>query len=558
MNPPEHREQRSALDHTGWPLRSPEIFLTAALGVVFTAVWAVALGKGVSWDQKNYHYYDAYAWLAGRMDFHVAPAGLHSWLNPLAYVPHSWVINHAPPVVAGAIFGAVAGLNFVLIYSLARLVLRGCAPRLAMGIAFACAVVGFSDPLFLGLIGATDVDNVVSLPVLGSLCAVCWASRSEATPPEQNRAYAVAGILLGLAAGLKWTCFVYALGMSLTLLILWSVLQLDLQRFLRFAGGGVAGFLATGGYWSWLLWSAYGNPFFPYWNRYFRSPWAEPGTFRDIRFMPKSAADAITYPFQWFIGLHPSSEEPFRDGRFAVLAVLIPLMLVALFAQRMARRWVPSEEGGETARLAAGRDFWFLLTFSVTSYLAWMKMFSIQRYLLPLGFLAGLLLLLTLDWLLRDRVSKLATFCFLALFCVLWARMESQAWRVPYGSSWFGVELPAEATAPDTLFIMLGDGPMGYVVPYLPESTRVIRLISSTIPDLETKLVERARDLISQHSGPIRSLSMVPLAEADFSYLNRFGLALDEGDCTQFRSAVDQFTTCRVMRLQESGSPVPP
>jgi hypothetical protein len=274
--------------------------------------------------------------------------------------------------------------------------------------------------------------------------------------------------------------------------------------------------------------------------------------------MPKSAADAITYPFQWFIGLHPSSEEPFRDGRFAVLAVLIPLMLVALFAQRMARRWVPSEEGGETARLAAGRDFWFLLTFSVTSYLAWMKMFSIQRYLLPLGFLAGLLLLLTLDWLLRDRVSKLATFCFLALFCVLWARMESQAWRVPYGSSWFGVELPAEATAPDTLFIMLGDGPMGYVVPYLPESTRVIRLISSTIPDLETKLVERARDLISQHSGPIRSLSMVPLAEADFSYLNRFGLALDEGDCTQFRSAVDQFTTCRVMRLQESGSPVPP
>lgn len=558
MNPPEHREKRSALDHAGWLPQRTELLLAAALGVVFTAVWAVALGKGVSWDQKNYHYYAAYAWLAGRMDFHVAPAGSHSWLNPLAYVPHYWLVNHAPPVIAGAIFGAVAGLNFVLIYSLARLVLQRCAPRMAMGIAFVCGVVGFSDPLFLGLIGATDVDNLVSLPVLGSLCAVCWAGRAEATLPQQNRAYAVAGILLGIAAGLKWTNFVYAFGMSATLVILWSVLQLNLRRFLSFAGGGVAGFLATGGYWSWLLWSEYGNPFFPYWNRYFRSPWADPSSYRDIRFLPQSAANAITYPFQWFIGLHPSSEEPFRDARFVLLAVLIPLVVVALFAQRMARRWVPSEESAEKARLAAGKDLWFLLTFSVASYLAWLKMFSIQRYLLPLGFIAGLLLLLTLDWLLRDRVSKLAAFFFLALFCVLWMRMESQAWRVPFGSSWFEVELPAEAVEPGALFVLLGDGPMGYVVPFLHESARVIRLTSFTIPELETKLTQRARERISEHSGPIRSLAMVPLTERDHSYLNRFGLALDEGNCKQFRSAVDQFTTCRVMRLPASGSQVPP
>jgi hypothetical protein len=186
-----------------------------------------------------------------------------------------------------------------------------------------------------------------------------------------------------------------------------------------------------------------------------------------------------------------------------------------------------------------------------------MKMFSIQRYLLPLGLLAGLLLLLALDWLLRDRVSKLAAFSFLALFCVLWARMESQAWRVPYGSSWFG-ELPAEAQAPDTLFIMLGDGPMSYVVPSLPESARVIRLDPLTSPKLETKLTQRVRERISEHSGPIRSLARAPLTERDHSYLNRFGLALDEGDCMQFQSAVDQFTTCGVMRLNASGSQVPP
>lgn len=558
MNSPEHREKRLALDRAGCLPGRTEIFLAAALGIVFTTVWAVALGKGVSWDQENYHFYNVYAWISGRMDYHVAPAGLHSWLNPLAYVPQYWLVNHAPPFIAGAIFGAWAGLNFALIYSLGRLVLRRCAPWLAMGIAFTCGMVGFSDPLFLGLIGATDVDNVMSLPVLGSLCAVCWAGRPGTALPEQNRAYALSGILLGFASGLKWTCFVYALGMSLTLIILWSVLRLNLRRFLGFAVGGVVGFLATGGYWSWLLWSEYGNPFFPYWNRYFRSPWAEPSTFRDIRFLPQSVEAAITYPFQWFIGLHPSSEGPFRDARFALLSVLIPLVVVILIGQWIARRWVRCEENAEMTRLAAGKHLWFLLTFSVASYLAWIKVFSIQRYLTPLGLIAGLLLLLTLDWLIPNRVSKLAAFFFLALFCVLWMRLEPEEWRVPYGSSWFGVELPAEAETPDTLFIMIGGGPMGYIVPYLPESTRVIRLTSSTMPELETKLVQRARELISQHSGPMRSLAMVPLTEADFSYLNRFGLARDEGDCRQFRSAVDQFTTCRVMRPNASDSPAQP
>jgi hypothetical protein len=558
MNRPEHRVQRSARDHTSWPLRKAELVVVAALGVVFTSVWAVALGKGVSWDQKNYHYYNVYAWLSGRVDDHIAPAMLQSWLNPLAYVPQYWLVNHAPPVVAGAVFGAVAGLNFVLIYSLARLVLRGCSPRLVIGIAFACAVVGFSDPLFLGLLGATDVDNMVSIPVLGSLCAVWWAGRPEATPSGRNRAHAVAGILLGVAAGLKWTNFVYAFGMSATLVILWSVLQLNLRRYLWFAAGGVAGFLVTGGYWSWFLWSQYRNPFFPYWNRQLRSPWADPSSsYRDIRFLPKSTEDALTYPFQWFVGLHPSSEGPFRDARFAFLSVLIFLVVVIVIGQWLARRWAPSAQSEQGTRLAASNDLWFLLIFSLTSYGAWMYVFAIQRYLTPLGLISGLLLLLTLDRLFSDRVSKLSAFFCLALFCVLWTRMESQDWRVPYGDSWFGVELPAETQAPDTLVIMLGEGPMGYVVPYLPESNRVIRLNPFTVSEPETKLTERLHEQVSEHSGPIRSLAMASLTEADLSYLTRFGLTL-EGDCRQFRSAVDPFTTCRVRRLSAPSSQLPP
>jgi hypothetical protein len=427
-----------------------------------------------------------------------------------------------------------------------------------MGLAFLCAVVGFSDPLFLGIIGATDADPVVSIPVLGSLCAVCWALSGGASPSAQYRAYALSGLLLGMAAGLKMTSFVYALGMGVTLVVLWPALRMNVPRFLWFAAGGVAGFLATGGYWSWLLWSRYGNPTFPYWNRQFRSPWAEPSSYRDIRFLPQSFEDALSYPFQWFVGLHPSSEGPFRDARYAFLSVLIPLVAAVLLGQWLARRWMRSEPEADARRLADGPHLWFLLTFFVVSYATWMKVFSIQRYLLPLGLLTGLLLLLTLDRLMPDRVSKLSAFVLLAVFSVSWMRLEAQDWRVPYGDSWFGVELSAEIQAPGTLIIMLGEGPMGYLVPYLPESARVIRLTPSMMPELETKLVQRARERIAQHSGPSRSLASGSLAEADFYRLSRFGLALDGEDCTRFRSAVDQFTTCRLVRLPPGDPTAPP
>jgi hypothetical protein len=84
-----------------------------------------------------------------------------------------------------------------------------------------------------------------------------------------------------------------------------------------------------------------------------------------------------------------------------------------------------------------------------------------------------------------------------------------------------------------------------------------VRLIDSTIPEngTETQLVRRAREIIIQHAGPIRSLAMEPLAEADFNYLRRFGLTIDQAGCKQFRSDVDQFTTCPMAKQTDSAPP---
>ncbi len=536
------------------PLGWTETLIVAFLGVLFTTIFAISAGKDLGWDQVNYHYYSVYAWLSGRVTYHIAPAGHQSWYNPLIYVPYYWVINHFRPVAAGGIFGSWVGFNFALIYILARLVLPMGGSWWGPSLAFVCGAVGFSDPFFLEFIGTTDVDNLVSLPVLGSLCILCWCCVPGVESRTQNRAYALAGILLGAASGLKLTCFIYAVAMGLTLLVLWPVLRLKLRRFLWFSIGGLLGFLLTGGYWSWFLWTQYRNPFFPHWNRHFHSPWVITSNFRDMRFPPQSLEAAVLYPFQWLVGGHPTSEDPFRDARFALLCIFIFVIAAALLGQWIARRWGRNVETAETRLLVARQHWWLLLTFSVISYLLWIQMFAIQRYLIPLGLIIGLLLWLALDWLIAARIGKITAFIFLAIFCMLWTRIDVTGWRLPYGDDWYGVELVPEVQTPGTLFIMAGGGAMGYIVPFLPDSTRTVRLIGAMIPESETEMVRRAREIISQHMGPIRSLAIMPLAKSDYALMSRFGLALDEGTCAKFRTFSDQFTSCRMSRAAPAGS----
>jgi len=535
-------------------LRTGELIITASIGAYYAARWASEAGKGIGWDQQNYHFYNVYAWLSGRMDYHIAPAGMHSWLSPILYVPHYWLINHFSPLVAGATFAAWAGLNFGLIYALARLALQNCSRSSAAIIALICGLVGCLDPLFVGELGSTDADGIVSLPVLAGLCAICWAGWHDRSEKQRNVAYASAGVFLGMAAGLKWTCFVYAVAATLALVVLWRVMQMDRRRFLWFAAGGILGYLPAGGYWNWLLWTRYGNPILPFWNDRFHSPWAKAIDFRDMRFIPQTIESAISYPFQWFVGLHPTSEGEFRLATFAFLSILIPLIAAVLLGQAISRPWRNRAARQESSLTVARQPLWFLLTFAVFSYILWMRLFSIQRYLIPLALIAGLLIWLSLDYLIQWKAAKIVAFLILSGFSIYWMQMENQSWRVPYGTTWFGLKIPNEVLTPGTLYIMLGPGPMGYVVPFLPESSRTVRLIDATIPEdgTQTEPARRAAEILGQHAGPMRSLSVAVLTEDDYAYMRRFGLTLDQAACKQFRSDLDQFTSCPITRQAAS------
>ena len=308
------------------------------------------------------------------------------------------------------------------------------------------------------------------------------------------------------------------------------------------------------GYWSWHLWTEFRNPIFPYWNDSFHSAWAPFEGFQDVRFVPRTFQDALSYPFRWFIKLHTSSELPFRDARWAILTVLLPLVLIVLASSRIQCRKGSSQGKMTEQAIVARAHFWLIVLFFITTYVIWIRMFGIQRYLIPLGLVCGLVIFLVLDRLLASQSAKIACFTFLALFCIFWTQ-RGETERLPYGQDWFGVQLTEAVSAPDTLFVMMGDSPASYVVPFLPASDRVVR-ISANFP-LQKKvgvgLLATEMEIMAQYKGPIRSLTIGTVRSFDRFQLTRFGWDLDETGCVTFRSRIDQFLSCPLVR-----STVPP
>ena len=132
--------------------------------------------------------------------------------------------------------------------------------------------------------------------------------------------------------------------------------------------------------------------------------------------MPRKLLTGSSYPFQWFIGLYPTSHAPLRDARFALLSVLLPLCLLAVLWRVLHKQGDSEKPASQQQVWVYGNHFWLLLLFGLFSYVLWIRTFAIYRYLLPLDLISGLILLLVLDQLITTNRLKLFSFVLLALF----------------------------------------------------------------------------------------------------------------------------------------------
>ncbi|MDB5503652.1 MAG: hypothetical protein JWR89_3554 [Tardiphaga sp.] len=432
----------------------PLLIILASMAV--GAAYAAFVGEDANWDWQNYHEYSVWALLHGGYDRDVIPPGFQTYFNPIIYFPWYFLRHALPPLAAGMIMGAVHGLNLALVWWLARIVLGHAATVATLGATVLLAAFG---PMTLSETGTSFSDILTSILIIAGLALML-----NSDDPKPLR-YLGAGLLVGIAVGFKLTNIVFALGLGAAALCA----ARPLLAMICLALGGAVGTVLTGGGWSLMLWREFGNPLFPLMNSFFPSKEMQPLSVLDLQFVPHSFIDGLLYPFYWAIGDHRSSELPFRDARFALLIVLLPL---AVFARVRA-----------AAVLFNRRDL-TLLVFLGVSYAVWLTLFAIQRYAVALELLTGpaIVLLLTRIFTAVGVARRRGTIVIvvIAALAAAWTQ-PTDWWRRPWSNA-YAPAIPAPLAQPATYFLL--DKPLSFMAPQLPAGSRFYLIADIALPIL--------------------------------------------------------------------------
>jgi hypothetical protein len=124
-----------------------------------------------------------------------------------------------------------------------------------------------------------------------------------------------------------------------------------------------------------------------------------------------------------------------------------------------------------------GLAFGLLLLFAVLSYLLWLKLFSIGRYMTPVEVLLPLLVFLLLDRLAGWRLATPLAAILIGASLLVGVAWSSFGLRAAWAPLSVQVDLPPIATpASATLIIAAGDEPNSWLLPAFPPQLAVLRL----------------------------------------------------------------------------------
>ena len=517
-------------------LRLRQFHILCCIGYTLLCLaWRSAAGSVWTWDFLHYHLYIAHAWWENRLPEELFAAGPQSYLNPLANLP--FYITYQ----TGA-HSLIVALSMALLHSINLWLLHFIACQLIPPtdrmhrLAVICSVVlGALSPAFLYEVGSSYADVIVSIPTLGALLLLLtWRSRPATTSPDWRLQY-LAGLLAGIAMGLKPSSLVICAAMATALILLsgrqaWSVAW-------RAALAGTAGLTLAGGPHAWMLWKNFGNPVFPLFNGFFRSPWFPTVDVVSGRFRPSSLEAALRFPLDMANSFKRISfEEQVVDIRPVWLLGLAACTILVLLV-RHSHSTRPSKAVPREKKL-----FWLCLALSIP---AWIYSSGNIRYAIePLLLLGPAIALLALHW-----VGKRYIWALLAIFLPLFGQTvlatTVNAWKLPgfNGKTWpsalFNISLPEPLHRTPTYYLSLQSLSLASLAPLFPSGSRFLNLIGgSTLPPDSIPL-EAMEAYRQTNKLPLRTLYM-DLNPAQHknsnddkqnSLLSEYGYKIDESDC---------------------------
>ena len=494
----------------------------ATLALLPALVLTLLRGLDTNWDLRNYHLYNPHAWLTGRMLTDVAPAQLQTWHNPMLDVPLYLLAMSGLDARWTTVW---LTLPFaVAIWLLLRLqaLLSPIAPtRMSQAVLALLALTGAAT---YSTIGNSMNDGFVAAAILGALVLVLTPDTAS------HRRWFIAGLLAGGMMGLKLTASAYCVALACTALVS-GPWRPRLTRIVALGLGGLLGFLGSYGYWGWRLFTLYGNPFFPYYNDFFKSPALGLNDYADDRFRAEGFIDALRIPFELLHKSVTHSELYLKDPR--LLMGLVGFIALALLLRRQSS---PTALRNRTTLLAV---------FFVSAFFVWALQYGIYRYAATLELLGSLVLVLLLSQLPRGRTLAMIT----ATLLVTIATTRPNWGHVHYKSPMFGIQ-PAPVEN-DAMVLIAGNEPIAFLALGIPRSVPMVAVTNSILrPEECSQMQLRAKHAIEAHSGTFWLLSEdgAAAARGEAILRNHYGMER-AGQCWDYPSSVMTARLCPQKRV---------
>lgn len=536
---PQHQSGRTA--SSGW--RTAGI----ALGylVLFGALAIIRvhqIGKPITFDVQNYEYYAGFAEVHGFGSAIALPGQFQTYFDPQLNAVYYLLITHlAPRIAVEAIaFGqslSVSALAF-LVWRLARGATTSRVTPVLAGLLGGAGAL-FS-PIYLGTTGQTGSDTLLALPIFA---AVALLYRVLAAPHGDRRDFrttVLAGLLLGVTGELKFTAAAYGaaifVGFAVGVLLARSRSGWTYRRCLLLAGTlgltalviAVALYLPEG----LLLWRRYHDPFFPFFNGVFHSPYLSQHSFS-----PKFAARTPASVWFHFSRLLVGGQNLY-NGMF-IEAVESPVLFFGLVITAgmlvvdLTRRNKPQAV--------------FLEISVLLGFVLWDVLFGSYRYLAPIQMAAAAVVVILLF--LHRELYHPAALCVVACAMAvgtLYSQPVTLGHREAFGSSYFALPPNAFNDLKGDGVVLVGWQPLGFLAAELPSGTDVVRASGNLEKVMSKAWWQHVADTVHSIHRPWWVVFDVADTAIVSPGLRQVGLPGTFHSCHQVGTALFAVKVCRV------------
>jgi hypothetical protein len=483
--------------------------LTALLGAAAGCVLAGVQGPDAGWDVANYHLYNGWAFLAGRdvtrfsaQAGDIGAAQLQTWFHPGldALLVALWRAAGAggAAMLVGAWQGLVAGPVAVLAWA------AGAGPIWAVLLGLAGL-----GPIFWGTVGTFAHDTTLA-PVVAAGVACGLSGRTSGRGAIARLCGSL--VIIGAACGLRPTALPYAA------IPLWAALAgwvaaggahtepgeatpvspqsgapygASWARWAPLAGGGLmalaafgAGWLVTGGFWAAKLVAVSGQPLFPIGSDMLGSN----GLLPPFHYRFTVPMDAAPWPFPFWplslsVGAAWFGEPVGRDARTLVFFAVS--LVIAVWGVAAGIVHLRGRSKGRMAEAIAGQGLQLiqraaaprfrLVVGLVATFALWALLLGVPRYLATFEALVPVAIFTLLRSVVASRQK--AALVALGLIAATWPMAAPQPSQ--HGPHDLPVAGLATVVGPErfeqAVILLSGSGPLAFVAPSFPASTRFVR-----------------------------------------------------------------------------------